>query len=208
MTSEQQAATGPGPATAPEEQERVLSRALLFKLLLELGPLLVFLGAFQATDIYGATVAFMAATVLSVGWSVLRQKRVPLLPLITLAVILLFGGLTLVFTDPTFILIRPAFVNGTYAVLFLASLATSQPLLARIFGDDLSLTDEGWRKLTARTGFFMLALALINEVTWRGYGVETWVWFKSVGLVPLNLAFGLAQLPLVRAERPPAAQAA
>jgi intracellular septation protein len=61
----------------------------------------------------------------------------------------------------------------------------------------LKLTDEGWRKLTLRWGLFFFLLALINEIVWRTQTTDFWVSFKAFGIMPLTIAFALAQLPLI-----------
>jgi intracellular septation protein len=167
----------------------------------ELGPLLAFFVAFYVWDILIATGVFMAATAIAVAASLSAERRMPVVPLLSLALVLAFGGVTLITDDPRFIMIRPTIVNGVYGGVLLMSLSLTQPLLERLLSPGLRLSEEGWRKLTLRLGLFFLLQAALNEIVWRALGVDVWVVFKTFVTIPLNILFALSQIPLVRSER-------
>ena len=85
---------------------------------------------------------------------------------------------------------------GLKITLF-AGLALRRQYLKLLMGAVLHMDDEGWRRLTWRWAFFFLVLAALNEVVWRNVSTDTWVAFKTFGIIPLTLAFGLAQVPLL-----------
>jgi intracellular septation protein len=180
--------------------------ALLPKLAIELGPLLVFFAGNAIAGIYAGTAAFMVATVISLAVARLRYHKVPVMPLVSGAIVLVFGGLTLYLQDETFIKLKPTIVYTMFAVLLLAGLLFRKPVLELLFGPVFTLTEEGWRKLTLRWTAFFFAMAVVNELVWRNFSTDTWVSFKAFGFLPLTFLFALAQVPLLqRHGEPPAA---
>jgi intracellular septation protein len=180
--------------------------ALLPKLAIELGPLLVFFAGNAIAGIYAGTAAFMVATVISLAVARLRYHKVPVMPLVSGAIVLVFGGLTLYLQDETFIKLKPTIVYTMFAVLLLAGLLFRKPVLELLFGPVFTLTEEGWRKLTLRWTAFFFAMAVVNELVWRNFSTDAWVSFKAFGFLPLTFLFALAQVPLLqRHGEPPAA---
>ena len=168
------------------------------KLIIELGPLLVFFAANAVAGIYAGTAAFMAATVISRAAARLRYHKVPIMPIVSGVIVLVFGGLTLFLRDETFIKLKPTIVYSMFAMLLAAGLLLKKPLLELLFGSALALTEEGWRKLTYRWIAFFIAMAIVNELVWRNFSTDTWVSFKAFGFLPLTLLFTLAQMPLLQ----------
>lgn len=169
----------------------------LVKLALELGPLGVFFFANARTDIFVATAAFMAAMLVSLVISYWLTRRVAVMPLVTGVVVLVFGTLTLVLHDDTFIKVKPTIVNGLFAAVLLGGLLFGKSLLGYVFDGAFRLDEEGWRKLTLRWGLFFVFLALVNEAVWRTQTTDAWVAFKVWGILPITLAFSALQLPLL-----------
>jgi len=172
--------------------------ALLPKLAIELGPLLVFFAGNAIAGIYAGTAAFMVATLISLAVARLRYHKVPVMPLVSGVIVLLFGGLTLYLQDETFIKLKPTIVYSMFALLLVAGLLLRKPLLELLFGPVFALTEEGWRKLTVRWAAFFIAMAIVNEIVWRNFSTDAWVSFKAFGFLPLTLLFTLAQLPLLQ----------
>ena len=169
----------------------------LLKLAIELGPLLVFFLLNARKDIYWATGGFMVAIVISLVASWRLEGRLPVVPLFTAFFVLVFGGLTLVLRDDTFIKVKPTIVNGLFAVILFGGLATGRALLQVAFGSALQLTTEGWRQLTFRWACFFVLLAVLNEAVWRNFSRDTWVTFKTFGILPLTILFMVLQGPLL-----------
>jgi len=192
----------------------------LLKFVLELGPLAVFFLAnargewlaakFPALGALGGplfvgTALFVVATVISLAVSLALTRRLPILPLVSGIVVLVFGGLALWLHDETFIKMKPTIINALFGVVLLGGLVFGKALLGYVFDSAFTLTDEGWRKLTLRWGLFLIFLAILNEVVWRMLQAnlpqqaadDWWVNFKVFGLVGLTFVFTLSQLPLI-----------
>jgi intracellular septation protein len=176
------------------------------KLAIELGPLLVFFGTNAVAGIYAGTAAFMAATLLSLAVAWLRYHKVPVMPLVSGVIVLVFGGLTLYLRDETFIKLKPTIVYSMFAVLLAAGLLMKKPMLALLLGPVFNLTEEGWRKLTLRWALFFVAMAVLNELIWRNVSTDAWVSFKAFGFLPLTFLFALAQVPLMQRHGEPLAE--
>ncbi|MEW5424248.1 septation protein A [Amorphus sp. 3PC139-8] len=174
----------------------------LLKLALELGPLAVFFVANARADLFVATGAFMVATLIALAVSYALQRTLPLMPVVTGVVVLVFGGLTLVLQDELFIKLKPTIVNCLFAaVLFGGLLIWKKPLLGLVLGSVIAIDADGWRKLTLRWAWFFLFLAVLNEIVWRNFSSDTWVSFKVFGIMPITMAFALAQIPMIERHR-------
>jgi len=184
----------------------------ILKLVLELGPLIVFFFSnsrgkqlaeiFPALaelggPIFIATAFFMVAITISLVVSHLLTGKLPIMPLVTGVVVLIFGGLTLYLQDELFIKLKPTIVNLLFGSILLGGLAFGRSLLGYVFDSVFKLDDEGWRKLTFRWGVFFLCLAVLNEIIWRNFSTDFWVAFKVWGMMPISMVFTLSQMPLI-----------
>ncbi len=178
----------------------------MFKLALELGPLVLFFfanaygdrfGAAEGRRIFVATGIFIVATVVALAVHYALVKKLPIMPLVSGVVVVVFGGLTLWLDNETFIKLKPTIVNTLYGVVLLGGLFFRKPLLAFVLDSVFDLTDEGWRKLTFRWAMFFFVLAALNEIVWRTQTTDVWVSFKVFGIMPITIAFALAQTPLL-----------
>ncbi|HEY6670169.1 MAG TPA: septation protein A [Methyloceanibacter sp.] len=191
------------PKTAAPAKADTSGSALLQKLAIELGPLLVFFGTNAAAGIYAGTAAFMVATLLSLAVAWLCYRKLPIMPLVSGVIVLVFGGLTLYLRDETFIKLKPTIVYSMFAVLLAAGLLMKKPVLELLLGPVFNLTEEGWRKLTLRWALFFAAMAVLNELIWRNVSTDAWVSFKAFGFLPLTFLFALAQVPLMQRHGEP-----
>lgn len=181
----------------PNAVKTKLDLTPLVKLALEVGPLTIFFVANNRFGIFYATAVFMVATVFSLVASRVFLKRVPILALVTGVFVMVFGFLTIYLQDDTFIKVKPTIVNSLFAVILAAGLYFRRPILKLALGEVMQLQDEGWRILTLRwMGFFAL-LACLNEVVWRNFSTDTWVSFKSFGIMPLTFVFMMTQVTLI-----------
>ncbi len=184
----------------------------LLKMVLELGPLMVFFfansrgewlaGHFPALaelggPIFIATGLFMAATAIALAVSWVLTRTLPMMPLISGIVVFVFGALTLWLQNDTFIKMKPTIVNTLFGTILLGGLLFGKSLLGYVFHSAFKLDEAGWRKLTLRWGLFFLVLAVLNEVVWRSFTTDFWVAFKVWGTMPITILFTLAQMPLI-----------
>lgn len=167
------------------------------KLALEIGPLVVFFIANQRAGIFAATGLFMAAVIVSLAVSYVLTRHLPVMPMVSAVVVMVFGGLTLFLQDELFIKLKPTIVNTMFGTVLLGGLALGRPLLPLVLDSVFRLTPEGWRKLTFRWAIFFFVLAALNEIVWRTQTTDFWVNFKVFAIMPLTLAFALAQTPLI-----------
>jgi len=191
----------------------------LIKLVLDLGPLLLFfyanakpavfepllrpiipaaVASGERAGIFVATAVFMVAIVAALAVSYAMTRKLPTMPLVSAIVVVVFGGLTLFLQNETFIKLKPTIIYALFTAVLLGGLLFGKSLLAMVFDQVFHLTDEGWRKLTVRWALFFLALAVLNEVVWRTQSTDTWVAFKVFGVVPLTFVFAAFQYPLLR----------
>lgn len=185
-------------------QDPELSGAQLAKMLLELGPLVVFFTANSYRGIFWGTGAFMVATVVALVASKLMVGRIPIMPLVSGFFVVVFGTLTLLLQDELFIKMKPTIVNTLFAMILLGGLACGQAFLKYLFGEVFRLTEEGWRKLTFRWAIFFVVLAVLNEIVWRSFSTEFWISFKIWGIMPLTMAFAIAQIGILKRYEAPA----
>jgi intracellular septation protein len=169
----------------------------MLKFALELGPLALFFIVYSRVGIFAATGILMASVLVTLGVSYAMLRRIPIMPLITAVIVLIFGSLTLILHDETLIKIKPTALYILFGAALFVGLWLNKPLLKILFDGALHVTDEGWRKLTWRWAFFFLALAVLNEIVWRTQTTDLWVKFKTFGFLPLTLLFALAQAPLI-----------
>lgn len=190
----------------------------LTKFALELGPLGVFFFANARPHLFSplvgalvpenlvkpdqlgiltATAVFMIAIVVSLAIHYALVRKLPIMPLVSAIVVVIFGTLTLALRDDHFIKLKPTIVNCLFGGALLGGLAFGRPLLSVVLDSMIKLTDEGWRKLTFRWAIFFFVLAALNEIVWRNWSTDFWVNFKVFGIMPLTLLFAVAQTPLI-----------
>src|ERR1700742_3064889 len=170
----------------------------LFKLATELGPLIVFFIANAKFHLFVATAAFMVAIVAAMIASYVVTRHVPVMALVTGVIVLVFGTLTLVLHDETFIKVKPTIIYGLFALVLGGGLLFGRSFIAIMFDQMFNLTPQGWRSLTLRWAVFFLGMAILNEVIWRTQTTNFWVAFKAFGVIPLTMIFGIIQMPLIK----------
>ena len=133
----------------------------ILKLVLDIGPLVLFFAANSKFGIYAATGSFMVAVLIALAVSYAMTKHIAIMPLVTAAIVLVFGGLTLILHDDLFIKLKPTIIYVLFGGTLLVGMALGKPLLGLLFESVFNLTDEGWRKLTWRWALFFLFLAVV-----------------------------------------------
>ena len=174
------------------------------KLLIDLGPLLVFfLVNFLAPvpavmKIFVATGAFMFSMVAAMLFSAIRYRRISPLLWFSGVMVVILGGLTIWLHNESFIKMKPTVYYALVAGLLGFGLATDRPLLQRVLGSTYPGLDEnGWRKLTRNWALFFVFMAALNETVWRNSTTQFWIGFKIWGAIPLTFLFAGANIPML-----------
>lgn len=168
--------------------------------LVDYGPLAAFFIVYWLADLMSATVAIMAATAVVLVIALAVERRVPRVPLVTAAVVGVFGALTLWLNDETFIKMKPTIVQLIFAAVLFGGLLFRRPLLKPLLGTAWPLDDEGWNKLTLRFAVFFVVMAALNEAVWRTQSTDFWVNFKVFGIMALTFVFVISQVYFMRAH--------
>ncbi len=162
--------------------ERYLNRHILF----EIAPGIVFFITNYKWDLMTATVAVIIATFVFTIMGFLMERRIPVFPIVTVILVLLLGGATLIFNDALFIKIKPTIGNLLFALTLLIGMFIRPNLLARALEGQVYLTEKGWKVLTIRWILFAIVLACANEMMWRTQDTDNWVAFKA-SLAPVSI---------------------
>ena len=140
-----------------------------------------------------ATLVFVPLVVLAtaVSWFVL--KEISRIQLLTLVLVVVFGGMTIFFNDERFLKIKPTLIYCLFSIILLFGIFRKTSYLASLLGKALPLSYDGWMILTRRMAYFFLFLAAANEFVWRTQSTETWVYFKTFGLTIAMFVFFITQ---------------
>ncbi len=159
---------------------------------------MVFFIANAKFHLFVATGAFMVAVIAAMIASYVVTRHVPIMALVTGVIVIVFGTLTLVLHDETFIKVKPTIIYGLFAAVLGGGLLFGRSFIAVMFDQMFNLTPQGWRSLTLRWALFFLAMAILNEIVWRTQTTDFWVAFKAFGVIPLTMMFAMTQMPLIK----------
>ena len=169
-----------------------------YKLLIDIGPLAVFFIFYTRSGLQASILPFMVATVIAVLFSYILEKKIPIMPTVGAAIVLLFGGLTIYFDNDVFFKMKPTIINVLFAVILYGGILINKHLLKYLLGAALKLEEAGWKILTQRWSGFFIALAVLNEIVWRTQTTDIWVNFKVFGILPITFIFTMTQFPLIK----------
>jgi len=164
---------------------------------IEYGPVVLFFVALKIWGLMPATAVLIVASLLAVSFGYVRERRLAWAPVVTTVIVVIFGGLTLIFNDETFIKMKPTVVYTFFAVSLWVGLLLKKPLLERLIGGGLKMDHAGWRKLEGRYAVFCAVMAVLNEIVWRSQTTDIWGDFK-LGSIFLTFLFMATQLPMIR----------
>ena len=176
------------------------------KFLFDIFPLLLFFAAYKMYDIFVATAVAIAASAVQLSWFWIRHKRFETMHVVTLAALIVFGGMTLLLRDPVFIKWKTTIVNWIFAVIVLYSqFATKRTVLEALMGSKLDLPTKSWRSMNLSWGLFFTLVGALNIYIAFYYGLhleearreEIWVNFKVFGVMGLTLAFVVIQVFII-----------
>ena len=189
-------------APAQDAPKKKLHPALKF--VLELGPVIIFFVVNSKYDIFAATIVLMVSVVATLGISWAITRHLPAMPLVTAALVLVFGTLTVILHDENFIKLKVTILYTLLGGTLIGALYFGKLLLPIVFDMAIHMDDAGWRKLTWRWGLFFFLLAGLNEIFRRVLTTDQWMYFKTFGILPLTVVFAIAQTPLILRHEIPA----
>jgi intracellular septation protein len=164
------------------------------KFLFDLFPVLLFFGAYKLSGIYAATAVLIVASLAQVCITRLRHGRCETSHLVTLALVVVFGGATLLLQDEMFIKWKPTVINWLFAAAFLGSrFFGEKSLIERMMGSKLTLPAAVWGRLNAAWTFFFIAMGTANLFVIYSFDTATWVDFKLFGMMGMTFAFVILQ---------------
>ena len=172
----------------------------LLKFLTDFGPLVIFFTTTTIVekDLKVAIPPFIIATIIALAVMWLLEKKIPKVPLLSGVLITFFGGLTIYFNNPVFIYIKPTIINILFGLaLVFGKYFTNEPVLKKLMGKSVALTNEGWEVLNKRWIYFFFGLAILNELVWRTQSEEFWVNFKVWDFLPITFIFTAFQIGLI-----------
>ncbi len=174
------------------------------KFVTDFGPLVIFFFYYynSGKNLSVAIPPLIVATLVALAVVWFFEKRIPMMPLISGILITFFGGLTIMTDDMRFIYMKPTIINILFSLsLYFGKYFTKEPVLKKIMGKSISLTDTGWKILNSRWMYFFFSLAILNECVWRTQTEEFWVNFKVWGMLPITLVFTGFQISLINKHK-------
>lgn len=172
------------------------------RMALDFGPVIIFFVvnylAPPPLGIFYATGAFMAAMMAAMVYSWAKVGKISPMLLFSGVMVLIFGGITLLLRDETFIKLKPTIYYVFIASILIMGLIAKRPTLQALLGSVYpGLSDKGWDLLSRNWAIFFLAMAALNEIVWRNFSTDFWVGFKLWGAIPLTLIFAFANVPML-----------
>ncbi len=165
------------------------------KLLFDFLPIALFFIAYKFGNIYIATGIAIVTSLIQVLWTKSRQGRFETMPLITLGIISVLGGATLIFQNELFIKWKPTAVYWALALVFLGSQFLSpKPIIQRMTEQNLQLPSAAWKKLNLSWVLFFTLMGCANVYVLKNFDTDTWVNFKLFGTLGLTLVFIILQV--------------
>jgi len=168
------------------------------RLLLDVGPLILFFIANAKFGIFAATGVFIVAILIAMMVSLALTRHVTALQLFSAVMVVLMGGLTLYFHNETFIKVKPTIYYAFVALILGYGYVAGKPVLKSVLGSAYPGLDAiGWAKLTRNWALFFLAMGIANELVWRNSSTEFWISYKLWGAMPATLLFAIANVPML-----------
>jgi len=168
------------------------------RLLLDVGPLILFFIANAKFGIFAATGVFIVAILIAMMVSLALTRHVTALQLFSAVMVVVMGGLTLYFHNETFIKVKPTIYYAFVALILGYGYVAGKPVLKSVLGSAYPGLDAiGWAKLTRNWALFFLAMGIANELVWRNSSTEFWISYKLWGAMPATLLFAIANVPML-----------
>lgn len=165
------------------------------KQLFDFFPIILFFIAFKLYDIYVATGVVIVATIIQVAYTWFKYRKVETMQWITLGLIIVMGGATILLHDEQFIKWKLSIIEWFFGVAFLGSqFIGKKPFVERMMSSSLTLPTPVWRRLNLMWGLFFISVGFINVYVMYHYTTDQWVTFKTFGVPGLMVVFILVQM--------------
>jgi intracellular septation protein len=167
-------------------------------------PVLLFFITYKWYGIIPATGVLVVVSIISLGVTYYIQRSLPASAWVPVAILIIFGLITLYTGDSKFIKMKPTVIYSVFGLVLLGGAVIKKPFIRYIFNSGgLRLSEESWLKFSARFGVFFLSLAVLNEIVWRNFSEELWVKFKVFGILILLIVFVLSQVSFFNKNKIP-----
>jgi intracellular septation protein len=164
------------------------------KLLFDLFPILLFFISFKLAGIYVATAAAIGATMMQIAWTKYRHGKVDRMLWVSLVIVGVFGGATLLLHDESFIKWKPTVLYWVFSLILLFSdLLLHKNLMRNMLQEKIALPLHIWKRFNLSWSLFFAILGFINLYVAFHFSTDVWVDFKLFGFTALMLVFILAQ---------------
>ncbi len=174
------------------------------KFVLESGPVIIFVVLYLYMRrsnpdgaIYPAAAVFTILSIMALAISRIKFGKFSFPLVLGTVVITVSVGLAYIFRNPTFFYMKPTVINALFGAAVIGGVFARKNVIKMLMGEAFSLPDKAWNTLAIRWGLFFFALAIVNEIVWRGFDEAFWVKFKIFGFMPLTIAFTLLQMPFI-----------
>lgn len=175
-----------------------LYRNRKYPVFLEILPVFLFLGFSKAFNIFVATEVLMITSLFNIIVGYLYTKKFNLIPIITTVLAMIFGGLTILLHDPSFIKIKITIINLLFATILITGMIFKKNFLKLILHNQLKINNQGWKILNQIWIVFFIFLAILNEIVRHLVSTDMWVNFKVFGILSLTLLFSILQYPIIK----------
>jgi len=165
----------------------------LMKFLFDLFPVILFFAAYKLAGIYVATGVAIGATFAQIGWLLLRKRRIDAMLWVSLGIIVVFGGATLVLQSEAFIKWKPTVLYWLFAVILFGGQLAGKNFMRSMLSEQVQLPDAAWLRLNMSWAGFFAAMGFVNLYVAFSYSTDTWVSFKLFGFTGLMLLFVVGQ---------------
>lgn len=165
------------------------------KLILDFLPIVIFFVVYKFTgDLVTATAVLIPATMIQIAYIKWSTGKVEKMHLVTLIMVIFFGGLTVLLKDGVFIKWKPTVVNWLFAVVFLGSqFIGKKTVVQRIMESGVKMPEHAWRGLNLVWVGFFTVMGLVNLYVAFNFSEEVWVDFKLFGMLGLTIVFIVVQ---------------
>ena len=170
----------------------------MFKLIVELGPLIAFFMGYKAGGIFAATLYALIASVVAIALNYIIERKVNKMYMLSAGLLITSGALTIVSGNAAFIKMKPSILYSIFAGIMYITNRKDKPAMKYLLGSYFEIDQlVRWKQLNYRFMVFFISMAVLNEIVWRNFSEEAWVNFKVFIALPLTLFFVLCQLPFM-----------